>query len=556
EEKAVAVKKAQQAVTAAKAEAARAVAEQTAAEKKLASLTATAESAAKRTAKAAEESKVANAELAEARTRAAAAKEAVDAATNPSVRSLAVASRSAGRYDPVLTFTAPHDGDFLVEVRDDLYRGRAEFTYRLTVGELPLVTHVFPAGVRRGTETAVQLGGVNLGEATTLTTALAADASLDKIQHRHITTALGVSNLVPLIPGDAAELMEAEPNDTAEQAMTAELPATVNGIIKQAGDFDSYKFTAAKGQRLIFETVSRQFGSPLDARLDLYDSRGRRLKNSDDENRLPDSSIDYTFPADGEYVITIGDTTGQGSAAHVYRLVAREPQPDFSLTVYPDNPRVTAGGSVAVMVMIDRRDGFSEDVEVIVPDVPEGVVVSPGVITNGQSQVTLSLTMSANAAPTIVPLTIQGKAVIGETETVHDASPTERMRYINEWRYLPVADLQLTVLPQAPYTLEWGQPELAITGGSNLDVPLKLHRTPGFSDPVRITLQGLPSRLNAPVVTFDKDAVEAVVQIRAAGNAPAGTGNAIATGTAKGFAQDSRSLAITVAEPKKAEKKQ
>ncbi|MCA9061439.1 MAG: pre-peptidase C-terminal domain-containing protein [Planctomycetaceae bacterium] len=549
-EKTAAAQEARKAADDAQAAATKAAAALTDAEKKLASLTASAVTLSERSAKAAEESRAAGSELAAARTLAAEVASAVKAATNPSVRNLAIAARSPGRYDPLLTFTVPRDGDYLVEVRDDLYRGRAEFTYRLTIGELPLITHVFPAGVQRGTETTVQIGGVNLGDTTAMTVAIPADAPADPFE-QHVTTAVGPSNRVAVIPGDAAEILETEPNDAAEQATMVSVPGTMNGVISQNGDFDHYRFTAVKGQRLILETVSRAFGSPLDARLDLYDARGRRLKASDDENRLPDSRIDYTFTEDGEYVVAVGDTTGTGSNRHVYRLVAREAQPDFRLTVNPDAPRVTAGGSVAISVMIERLDGFDADVEISVPQLPAGASVSPAIISQSQSQVTLSLTMASDAQPATVPMGIQGRAVLNDTEIVHAAAPVERMRYINEWRYVPVADLQLTVMGPAPYTLEWGQADLTVAAGSNQEVPLKLHRTPGFTDAVRITLQGLPSRLTAPVVTFDADATEAIVQVRAAGNASVGTGNAVATGTVRGFAQDSPALAINVT--KKAE---
>ncbi|MCP4172474.1 MAG: hypothetical protein GY758_17060, partial [Fuerstiella sp.] len=542
-EKSKIAKKLRLAAADARAAADKTQAAQAAADKLLAGKTAAAKSAADRSSAAAAASKLAGEELTAARNHAGEMAAAVKKFDSSTIRSLASASHFPGRYDPALTFTAPHDGEYVVEVRDELYRGRSEFTYRLTIGELPFVTSAFPAGGRRGTTIPVRLTGYNLGDTTTVNVVTAAETPQNR-QFERVTTSLGASNSIAFETGDPPELTEGEPNDDADRAVVAAVPATFNGVIERDGDFDCFKFEAKKGQRLIFETVSRSLGSPLDARLDLFDEKGRKLKSNDDANKMPDSLIEHTFAADGHYVIRIGDTTGRGSANHVYRLRVRSPRPDFSLTVNPDNPRVTAGGSIALTVMIRRLDGFKGDVEVTVPNPPPGTVVSPAVINGTQSQVVLTLTVPPDAEPAVVPLVIEGRTRIGEVEVTHRADPVERMRYINEWRYLPVHDLLLSVLPAAPFTLEWSQPSVTLVPGRNVQVAVRLHRTEGFTDAVRTTLQGLPSRTYAPVVTFEKDATEATVEIRSAGNAPAGTGNAVVNGTFRTFTQNSPALRV------------
>jgi len=48
--------------------------------------------------------------------------------------------------DPVLFYEIPRDGDYVLEIKDAIYRGREDFVYRITVGELPFVTSIFPLG--------------------------------------------------------------------------------------------------------------------------------------------------------------------------------------------------------------------------------------------------------------------------------------------------------------------------------------------------------------------------------------------------------------------------
>ena len=53
--------------------------------------------------------------------------------------------------DPVLLYEVPEDGEYGLEIRDAIYRGREDFVYRITVGELPFVTSIFPLGGHAGT---------------------------------------------------------------------------------------------------------------------------------------------------------------------------------------------------------------------------------------------------------------------------------------------------------------------------------------------------------------------------------------------------------------------
>jgi hypothetical protein len=64
----------------------------------------------------------------------------------------------------VIYYEVPEDGQYVVEIRDSIYRGREDFVYRITLGELPFVTGVFPLGARAGQEVTVELQGWNLVE--------------------------------------------------------------------------------------------------------------------------------------------------------------------------------------------------------------------------------------------------------------------------------------------------------------------------------------------------------------------------------------------------------
>ena len=64
--------------------------------------------------------------------------------------------------DGLLGHRCLKDGSYVLAIRDRDYRGDDTFGYHLHLGDIPIVTRVYPLGVRQGTEADIQLEGVNL----------------------------------------------------------------------------------------------------------------------------------------------------------------------------------------------------------------------------------------------------------------------------------------------------------------------------------------------------------------------------------------------------------
>ncbi len=67
--------------------------------------------------------------------------------------------------DPTILFEVPKDGEYVLAITDAIYRGREDFVYRVTIGELPFVTSIFPLGGPVGAPAAIEMKGWNLGTA-------------------------------------------------------------------------------------------------------------------------------------------------------------------------------------------------------------------------------------------------------------------------------------------------------------------------------------------------------------------------------------------------------
>ncbi|HEY7510010.1 MAG TPA: hypothetical protein VIG50_07130, partial [Vicinamibacteria bacterium] len=87
-----------------------------------------------------------------------------------------------GRTDSLLAHRFERAGTYTLEIADGLGGGGTGHFYRLTAGELPYVTDVFPLGLRRGSATAVTLAGFNLASTTVKVDAPAAPTEKDRLE--------------------------------------------------------------------------------------------------------------------------------------------------------------------------------------------------------------------------------------------------------------------------------------------------------------------------------------------------------------------------------------
>ena len=65
--------------------------------------------------------------------------------------------------EPLIVYTPKSDGTFLLRVSDSVNTGSPRHVYRLTIGELPYLTSVYPLGRSRNSKLPVRVEGANLG---------------------------------------------------------------------------------------------------------------------------------------------------------------------------------------------------------------------------------------------------------------------------------------------------------------------------------------------------------------------------------------------------------
>ncbi|HKQ38741.1 MAG TPA: c-type cytochrome domain-containing protein, partial [Verrucomicrobiae bacterium] len=492
--------------------------------------------------------------------------------------------------DPLLLHTFAEAGHYTIQVSELTLGASADHFYRLSIGEFPYVTGVYPLSVSTNRDAEVELIGFNLPAEQKVkikpekTGELEVPIDLEKFRNRRA---------LKVLVTDMTELVEAEPNGTPSTATKMTLPCAVAGRISTKEDVDVFGFEARAGQRLIIETSAAQRGSPVDTKIEVLHADGKPVErvmlqavrnsaitfrgiNSDtpdcrvenweemelnellylngelvklfrapqgpdsgflfyslngkrhcyfdtsgtahalDEpcyivephppgtklvaNGLPaftlyyandddgdrklgtDSRVHFTAPNDGQYRIRVTDTRGYFGDRFAYRLVVREAKPDFKVTLNGANPTVNAGSGQSFSVSAERLDGFDEDINVEINDLPPGFSVStPLVIQAGHIEAKGTINAAPDAPkPTNAMTRVTATAMIDGKAVKKDVNN--------------LGTIKLTNKPKLFVSLEpasAANPDLTIAPGQTIPALLKIQRN-GHEDLVTFTVENLP----------------------------------------------------------------
>lgn len=343
--------------------------------------------------------------------------------------------------DPVILFEVPADDDYVLEIHDSLYRGREDFVYRITIGELPYVTSIFPMGGNANAPAPPRMLGWGLHHAKLDIPAEPHDGGLVWLA---ATCPSGRSNAMPYRLDTLPELSEKESNNHTALAQKITLPIIINGRIGTPDDWDVYQFKARANDEVVIEVHARQLDSPLDSIIKLTDSTGKVLAFNDDSEDLTagtnthhaDSYLMTRLPADGNYFVHIGDTARHSGDAHGYRLRISAPRPGFELRVVPSSLAIPVRAGATATVYAIRKDGFTGPIQLTLQNPPDGISAAPATIPAGQPMVKFYLKATRNSPDGPCPLILSGNANTSFGPLTRVAVPAEDRMQAFLWRHL------------------------------------------------------------------------------------------------------------------------
>lgn len=154
-----------------------------------------------------------------------------------------------------------------------------------------------------------------------------ADGNTEVGTHRfRLQTPLGTSTVASLyITPYVGEIAEAEPNDDPTEPHKIEfLPGTIVGGLSRPGDLDYYEFSGRAGRQIVFESISVATGSQIAPVFTVFNHKGDIVAEARREPGSRDTVLGFTVPADGKYLLRVGDFEQRGGRAFTYRVLTGE----------------------------------------------------------------------------------------------------------------------------------------------------------------------------------------------------------------------------------------
>jgi hypothetical protein len=481
------------------------------------------------------------------------------------------------RTDPLLDFTAPADGDYIVGLHDMTYTGG--LPYRLVISNRPQIENVFPAAVAPGETAELTVLGRNLPggkpaagqvvqdhpleQLTVPFTAPADPAALlrfDFLDHPSAPslTLRGLQvlpkgledalNPALLVWAPHAVTREQEPNDAADKAQPITLPTVICGRFDRPGDADWYSFNLKAGETIAVDLWCERMGMPGDPFIIVTDAKGKELTSFDDHginfNALAQFNRDpvgtFTAPADGSYRLLLQERYNHGGPRFQYVLSVGKPEPDFYPTVIhetnpdPSCPVVRQGGSAFYELCLNRRH-FNGPVTVEAEGLPAGVTCPPVHVSPQTEFAAVVFTAAPDAPEWAGAVRLKAWALI-------DGKRVERPVRCAQRRW-PIANISTTrvgreiclaVRSQTPYALKAPAEPLTVAAGGAVEAKLTVERLwADFKDKVQLSGLDLPPGFDVATTDVPAGQGAATVKLTVAGNVPAGTYSVVLRGDAQ-----------------------
>lgn len=423
--------------------------------------------------------------------------------------------------DPVLFYNIPKSGRYTLKICDAIYRGREDFVYRINVGAIPYVTSIYPLGGELGKETTVEVRGVNLGGKKSTTLKIKPSKS-GKISTTYRATSGYSSNEFYF---ESQEGRQEVTRSKDEQPLSGEI--VINGQMLSAGEEHWYAVDISEKGNWAFDLMGRRLGSPIDAKMGLYDSSRKLIKEVDDieDNREgmmthhADPKLTHKFTSTGRYYIRVKETQNKFGEEYSYRLSIESVKPDFSLRISPATISIPQGGSSTVTIFATRESDFKGMIDLKIDGLPSGYKVSQNTkMFGGMKRLQLFITAPKDATVGQLDIKVIGESKLQNGTTItRVAEPAEEMMqafYITH--LLPTSAFRADITPTEPFTITLESvdgKDIVLEQGKVVPIRVRLHRQEGFNEPV-VIMKKIPvwgTTFNA--ITIEGDQSEGIINI-------------------------------------------
>lgn len=308
------------------------------------------------------------------------------------------------RWDPVMRFDPPADGEYTIWFRDLNWRSDAKGVYRVTVGELPHAFATFPIGAQRGAKVTVEPVGATVSNMVPVFGPVNPDVTLG-ISDLMFTAGGFESNRRPFLWTKEPSADVTSGGLTRETAIAVQLPVALDGWF-EPGKPRWVSFDVKDKGWLHINGFAWRLGVPTDLELKVYDKAGNLVQEADDGRgssggqaggRDPFIAREFT---PGKWFVRIRDVDDRGGKGFPFRVLLGQGHATLRGTFAPDTGGIPlSGGDITTTVKCERIDLARGDVTIELIDAPQGVSLVNTTIASGKNEVAITVKVAAGALP-------------------------------------------------------------------------------------------------------------------------------------------------------------
>jgi hypothetical protein len=421
------------------------------------------------------------------------------------------------RNDAFVSVIAPEDGDYRIVVHEAAYEGNENCQYRLHIGTFPRPKAVFPTGGKPGETIEFTFIGDPAGPIK-----------------QSITLPPTANERFPIFPqhdglsAPSPHWITVSPLEPIQETDTT-FPCAIHGILDGDTESDWIKFAAKKDQNLVLRVLARSHRSPLDSVLSIHQPDGKQLAANDDQG-APDSVLNWTCPADGNYQLQIRDQLQRTGPDFTYRVEISQKSPAIAATL-PVVERVMSqkwktfpiprGNRYAAVINLSRENTAGDftfqagslpaGVSMHAPTVPKSITTFP---------VVFEAAPDAPVAGGLYPFSLRSTGEAALTGNLVDTIHHVEINNEGPYHSVSLDRIATAVTVEAPFKIDLPVPAVPIVKNGTLALKVRATRQTGFAEKITVRFLWNPPGISGPVtVDIPGDQSEISYELNASADA-------------------------------------
>ena len=231
------------------------------------------------------------------------------------------------------------------------------------------------------------------------------------------------------------------PNGSPAAPQPVDLPCALTECIQKPGDEGRFAFAAVKQRFYQLAVTGARPVSPLEPWLRIENKAGKTLARGESAEGSREPRLNWLAPSDGIFIAAIGDLAHHGGEDYSYHLAISEAAPSVTATAEEHSIVIPAGMTGEIKAMVKRESGFKAKLMFAAKSLPEGVTAADAEVPEKDGEVALKLVADPDARPASQPLQL----VLRETESGTEHPVPYRMTTASEENGVPQGYTELVI---------------------------------------------------------------------------------------------------------------